>query len=217
MIQIVAVPEASHWLVSQVGHNAQAPSDMPSPPDPDDHSRAAQILGRMTNSNHEASPAPGGNAKQHLMQVVRESFVGASWRHVLSAHTTSRPGGVPILPGGLEKHHEKVQWGNLVSFVITMPSTWAPADNVKTAAHGPWMPTWQEAREAACFDAVCSLLACAPINSEWCSHFGGMATNPSKIFCKQHGPHTVRCMVPKGQPLARLARAGPGHRMTPYQ
>ena len=122
---------------------------MPSPPDPEDHSRAAQILGRMANSNHEASPAPGGNAKQGsdakqgLMQILRDSFVGASWRHVLSAHTTSRPGGPQILPGGLAKHHEALSWGNLVSFVITMPCMWALGDNVKTVAHGPWMPTWQ--------------------------------------------------------------------------
>ena len=97
MIQIVAVPEVSHWLVSQVGHNAQAPSDMPSPPDPEDHSRAALILGRMANSNHEASPAPGGDAKQHLMQIVRESFVGGLMAPCfVSSHNVEAWGGTDL-------------------------------------------------------------------------------------------------------------------------
>ena len=109
-------------------------------------------------------PAPGGTLStvHVLKQTLRAQFVGASWRHVLSAHTTSRPGGREILRGGIQKHFSRVDVGGLIGMNIDMPSTWQPDDGVHTVVQGPLMDKWEHAREECCFEAVACLLAMSP-------------------------------------------------------
>ena len=103
-------------------------------------------------SGSVATPDPEKVAA--LKSILLNRFVGQSWRHVLSAHTTKRPGGCPILVGGIQNHYQQVTAGSMVKWIIDLPSTWEPYDNVRTTVEGAFMPSWQEARENCCFAGV---------------------------------------------------------------